>query len=251
MWHQHETIVTLSEETHQYHDQYGYEYLSVSALFKHFHAPFDPDGRILAATARKNGLTVAKQKEVWDNKKYTATDRGTLIHNCLEHFWRTGSSLDPMYEPLCQAIYKHYAVMHYKGWTVEQRLFFTNVHLAGTCDLGMERDYKVEGKPVIDIFDYKQNKDGIKFYDPYKKYYYAPIDHLEQCNYNEYALKLSLYALMAEKTFNVKVGRLGLIYIPPNDPEAWFEIPVPYMKREVIMMVNHYINAIISVQQEG
>lgn len=249
---EHEIKISLSDETHQYFDQYGQEYLSVSKFFEEFKHKFDPDGRILQAVARKNGITKKEQKGNWDAIAKVSNDRGTHIHYCIEEFWKVGQSPDPAYESLCQAIYREITKDGiYKAWYPEQRLFFNNVKISGTSDLPMERKARYEGLPVVDIFDYKTNKDGIVYFDKYKKFFKKPIDHLEQCNYNEYAMKMSIYGLMAEKTFNIKIGRLAIIFIPPLEPEAWFQIPIPYLKKEAIACVNHYINAIISVQQEG
>jgi len=65
----------------------------------------------------------------------------------------------------------------------------------------------------------------------------APLDHLEDCNYNEYVLQLSLYMYLAwENNKSLKIGKLYIRHIIMNDKDKITSdelIEVPYMKEEV------------------
>ena len=250
MLFKHDRVVSLRKEDHRYFDQYQREYLSNSKLFKSIIPQFDPTGEITERVAKKNGLTKEEQQQKWKKDNEVYTTRGTLIHDNLDIFFRTGANPDPEYTPLCHSIYGFFKTQDYKRHYSEQVLFFENVDIAGTEDLVFERRGLYEKNPIIDMFDYKTNKDGIVQMDKYKRYLNPPMSHLENCNYNEYALKMSSYALMAERTWGYKIGRLGIVYIPPLEPMSWHIIPVPYMRSDVIKIVNNHINdnAAISVQ---
>ena len=51
---------------------------------------------------------------------------------------------------------------------------------------------------LFDINDYKTNK-VINFYSQYAKKLLPPMDHLDDCQYNIYALQLSIYAYFYEQ----------------------------------------------------
>jgi hypothetical protein len=73
-----------------------------------------------------------------------------------------------------------------------------------------------------------------------------PVEHLEDCNYNHYALQLSLYALMIELWFKVKIGRLTILYISLQ--MQWTEYPVPYMRSEA-MDIMKYVSGQRSLEE--
>jgi len=95
----------------------------------------------------------------------------------------------------------------------------------------------------MDFYDYKTNlSQGIR-YDSigwnknpikhYNRFMFSPLNHLEDCNYNKYAMQLSSYAYMAEITYGVKVGKLFIIFIWLDGTKYKYKfIPVPYMRME-------------------
>ena len=42
--------------------------------------------------------------------------------------------------------------------------------------------------------------------------YIFPVNHLTHCQYNEYALQLSIYGVMYERETNKKLNRCGIFY---------------------------------------
>jgi hypothetical protein len=66
---------------------------------------------------------------------------------------------------------------------------------------------------------------------------YEPLEHLDNCNYNDAVLQLSLYMYLAwENNKNLKIGKLFIRHIKVNEKGKKTKdelIPVPYMKNEV------------------
>lgn len=70
-----------------------------------------------------------------------------------------------------------------------------------------------------------------------------PVSHLQDCNYNQYMCKESLYALMLE-AMGFKIASIELIHYGPginNDFKSPPEIvPLPYAKKEALMLATEY-----------
>ena len=246
--------IKLTEPGHRYFDTDGLEYRSQSSFFKFFEETFDTEGQSLA-TARKQlkqlGVTITpellleeqqKVKDNWSGIGTHASDHGTRIHNALDQYQKFGDCPDyPELRTDCQRILKQF-MGYYKSFPekvvyLEDLPFGQYAGIAGTADRIMFR--KNSSNPTVDIIDYKTNiRKGIQFKSDYGKYFLDPINHLENCNYNKYALQLSMYAYMLEATYGFKIGNLAILFIDKDMKDT--RIPVPYMKWEIMQMLFKY-----------
>ena len=241
-------FITFEPETHQYFDQFGDEYKSVSRVLNAHAVPFDKDGVSMAMAkqaASSSGNTIKQEQQKllgqWKAKADSSIERGNFIHNGLEEFALTGKVEDPNLKkvseqltPILQSGYRYYP---------EQISFVQDYLVAGQADLVIQRQKKEDS--VIDIYDYKTNESKGIQYDSvrrkdgkvthYNKFFLPPIDHLEDCNYNRYVLQLSMYACMFQLTYNAKIGKLAILFIDLD--HKLHEIPVPYMKYEAIELL--------------
>lgn len=251
--------VTLEPIAHKYFDVHGKEYKSVSKFLECFKEHFDAPAISLAVAKKELRIELGREPNIFEAKnrqdillaKWLATnldstDTGTLIHNEIENYNKTGI-VNPAFAwipAMCNKYFPEYSAIY-----PEQCIYSKRFFLCGTSDLPVLR---AKSKTVIDIFDYKTNKSkGIEYFSAYKKRMLGPLDHLEACSYNTYALQLSIYARMLEE-HGWKIGRLAMIYILPAEPEKHFLIPVPYMKAEVELMFSwaqHYGH--LTVQQNN
>lgn len=230
-------------DSHRYWDKYGFEYMSLSRKFKEFvpHTNFE---MIKGFVAKAAGVTKEEIQADWDAKKDSSILGGNRIHKACENYVKLlkvepeHEDLRPMIKSLAAKIF-----VNYKRLFAEQ-IFSSENKLAGTSDLVCQHKKQ---DVYIDIWDYKTNEQkGIQFEDKYYKYLLPPLEHLTNCNYHEYTIKLSVYARMAELEYGYKIGRLGIIFIPIAMPEAWHTIPMPYMKNEADYIIkNHDRNALI------
>jgi hypothetical protein len=236
-----EKIVTLEPNQHRYFDQFLNEYTSVSKVLECVKNKFDPDGKILKATAAKRGISPEELQAEWKGKGKVATDHGTRIHNALERYQQTFAILpeDMDLEPLIKSISSLYSDY---GRTYEEFVIHSEHYMvAGTADKVCWKSTKKES--IIDIYDYKTNiSKGIQYEDTYKKYLKGPVSHLMDCNFNTYALQLSIYAHMLQLTTGRPIGRLNIVFIPPNDFLSWKLIPVPFMKLEAAAVLDYFMS---------
>jgi hypothetical protein len=229
--------VALEPESHRYFDKDGREYLSVSKFIGMFKKPFDTD-RMSKLSAKKYGVSQAEILRRWEKKKNMAIDHGNRIHDALERFDKT-TTIKPENEdlrPTILSISKMYSTYYRR--VSEAVLYDTESLVAGTTDKIMQ--CTSHPKSVVDLDDYKTNlSKGIQFKSDYNDYLLGPLAHLQECNYNTYALQLSIYAYLYQKKSGKNIGMLNILFIPPDDHLSFRRIPVPYMKAEVEAMFEY------------
>jgi len=243
--------ITFKEDTHQYFDPGGNEFTSVSRVISSVTPQFDREGISMAIAqkkAKEEGIDIERAQNIilqdWDHKKNSAIDRGNWIHDNIEAYL-TIANCEDVLVPVAKRI-ANFAAGYYKYFP-EALIYHSAYSVAGQSDLVLQRTKDKKG--LVDFFDYKTNeskgiyfdsvkrKDG-KIVKHYNQFLNAPLDHMEHCNYNTYSLQLSMYAYMAAETFNIQVGRLGIIFIDNNlDIRVY---PVPYLKLEVIALLEYF-----------
>lgn len=243
-----DNTITFKPDTHQYFDNTGAEYKSVTRALNSLKMPFDKRiaGYMAITIAKEKGISVDKAKTEllaeWEQKGDSSRTHGTSVHNSIETYLKTGKSTIEMptvidfIRDLVKPFYRYYP---------ETILYDQINKIAGQTDLVIQRQKSEDS--LYDFYDYKTNESkGIQFdsigrkQEPWKHYnrnFLAPLDHLEDCNYNLYALQLSIYAYLAQVTYGIKVGRLGIIFI--NTSFQITPIPVPYLKLEAQLVVEH------------
>jgi hypothetical protein len=228
----------------------GEVYESVSRILKVFQQEFDTESissMCAWAEIKKVGgsfdTVQARIKKEWKDKANKAAEHGTRIHKELEIYFITGSCSEDML-PLAKRI--HARMGTYNDSANEVLFWSEQYKKAGTADRVIKRR---KSSNVIDYYDYKTNIDKGIYYDSikrkddkethYDRYLKAPVDYLEDCNYNSYALQLSAYALFGEECYGWKAGKLTIISIKPDLTDFRF-IAVPYMKHSIQSMLIQY-----------
>lgn len=242
-----DNFVSLDEGTHTYTDRSGRQYLSVSAFRERFKPKFD---RSIAYRCAGKGeyinMTPEQVLAKWDQYRDDRSEIGTQYHNAIERFEKSTMILpeDQHLKPMIFSVADQYR--EYYRIYQEQILYDEEFMLAGTTDkLLVTSSHK---NSPIDISDYKTNAKGVlvKDYDKYgkpdHKYFQEPLQHLLLSKYSDYALQLSIYAYMLEKKTGRRIGSLRIHFIPTDNPLGHFFIPVPYMKFEVIAMLEWHRN---------
>jgi len=233
-----DNYVSIKPDTHQYFDREGNEYMSASKFIGLFYKKFDAN-LIAGIVANSDGLSKQQVLDKWSDQ----TNNGTRIHNALEEYDKT-LQISPENESIKEGIiniasqYKDY----YRTYN-EQILYDRENFIAGTTDKALVTTSHKNS--VIDISDFKTYNKGInqkevdKYGKPKNEYMLHCLSHLQNSSYNKVALQLSLYAYMLQKQTGRKIGKLFAHWINPNNPLINFQIPVPYMKHEIIAMIKH------------
>jgi len=259
--------VILEESTHRYYDDLGREYKSATRFLGSFKEPFDA-GAIAPYVAKgrkskfskeaksrgvsieviqseqplyERGYTLEAVLKEWDAKRDAANEKGTFIHNNLEWMlFNNKLPTDLEYKNIYESVWNFMRNKSYYKIFPEVVLHSEEIMIAGTADLRCQRTKNKDS--VIDYFDYKTNiigydstsiKDNkVKHYNRFMKY---PLEYLEDCEYNKYALQLSLYAFMDQEMFGSKIGKLAIL----NVVDGFQYIPVPYMRREIEILFKY------------
>jgi len=241
--------VRFDPDKHSYTKRIGGEKLtSATRIIQKVITPFDRYGislNMAKAKAFTEGGSIKEAQDKildeWNAKLISATKRGNWIHDNLEKY-QLGGECDPkmgdaieQLQPIFESGYRYYT---------EARTYSLAHMAAGTGDLIVQRQRRFSS--LFDFYDYKTNEaKGIQFdsinrkkspVKHYNRFLMAPLDYLEDCNYNHSALQLSIYAFMAQITWGLKIGKLAILYID-NDLKL-HQYPVPYMKQEVKILLS-------------
>lgn len=256
-------IVTFKEDTHQYLSDDG-ELISVSKFVSLFKTPVDWDAK--AAKKSKDlwkyeGVSKSKADilQEWDNKRRLGSGAGTLVHEMKEqdmlefatNIKSTGKKGNGK---------ESASLILEDGYRYPELMIYNfDYMICGQSDVVEVK------KSCINITDYKTDKE-IKFVGWSSKWkqaerFKAPISHLEECNGIEYSLKMSLYMYLIWKANKgkLKPGKIILKWCPIERDEDGYpilhdgmprilkeeDIEIPYRKKEVMAMLEHYKTNII------
>jgi ATP-dependent exoDNAse (exonuclease V) beta subunit len=224
-------MIIFNEKFHTYtNTETNRKYTSVTTLLGKYKKPFDSAAHS-KRVAEREGVTQEFVLESWRETTKIATDRGTKIHKLMEDFVKVGE-VDEEYNYL----YKSYSkfvinyIGNYKKILSEELLFLHDYEVAGTSDLIYERDND------FIVADFKTNK-KYRFSNDFNDYFKAPIDHLPYCEFNTYALQLSMYAYMFEQKTGKKCNKIVTLYL---EDDKWIPYHANYLKTDIINILENY-----------
>lgn len=236
--------IKFIEKSHQYiNTETSEEYLSVSKLISKFYKKFDAD-RISYFVAKKRGISKEEVLKEWDDTRIYACTRGTAFHLALENAIKYGD-VDPEYKKVIEnfLLVSSKCVKDIEKVNSELLLYNDEFKIAGTSDLCWEHE---DG--TFTIGDFKTNK-NFRYTTEYNDWFYKPLDHLPNCEFNKYTLQLSIYAFMFEVLTGKRCRGLLILWLDQNTGK-WQPIHCNYMKHEVIMMLKTYQKMISSKSNE-
>lgn len=235
------STVTLNEENHTYRDSINpnRRFISVTTLIGKYEHEFDEDF-YAEKIAQRDGTTKAVILAEWKCINEEANEYGTNLHKIMERYLLNQHKLyipQGDFEKLVISAYQQLNITpdhkKLKPEYVMSYPFDELRGLAGMCDIIEDVD-----EMYFNIWDFKTNK-KFNYVDQYKKWLKFPLDHLSQCQYNIYAVQLSIYAYLYELETGKKCGRMGLLYWQRKE-EKFEIIPINYMKREITTLFNHF-----------
>lgn len=224
--------VHFDEESHTYtNTETGEELISVTTLIGKYEPEFDTM-KHATRVAEREGLPVEFIIEEWERVKDKACEFGSEIHNAMEDFVGEGIR-DEKYASY-YASYEKWSAEVFAGMPTklaEKQIFDFDYNVAGTADL------IYENKTSFFVGDFKTNK-RFRYTSTYNDYFSEPLDHLSICEFNIYALQMSIYAYMYEKATGKKCKGLVLFYRLKNN--TWHPVHCNYMKCEAKNLLEHY-----------
>jgi hypothetical protein len=263
--------IIFTEEDHSYQsiDKDDIKWVSVTSLVSKFKEPFDAMEIAKSVTKKKRskwyGLDPKKIVEIWNNEGTRATTLGTFYHNqresdlCALNSMEKEGFIIPVISPISEGEGVKIAPNQKleDGIYPEHMVYLKSAGICGQSDLVEV----VNGK--INIIDYKTNKEikmeSYKNWEGVSKKMLPPVQHLDDCNFYHYALQLSIYMyIMLKHNRKYKSGNIYIHHVLfEQDGEDQYgypimkynnlgdpivkkvvEIPVPYLKEEVISIIN-------------
>ena len=263
--------VIFRAENHKYESldpEEKIDWLSVTSFVGLFKPKFDPVDRSIKSSKNKKskwyGIPPEEIRKVWSKETDRAVSAGTFYHDERESdlteidtIERQGVAL-PIVKPIYIDNVKHAPVQKLSpGIYPEHFIYLKSASICGQSDrVEVVRD-------IVDIIDYKTNKEiklsGYKKWDGTIEKMLGPCAHLDNCNFNHYALQLSTYMYMILKhNPQYNPGKLVLhhvIFKKESEDEYGYPIiqkdstgrpivesivpyEVPYLKTEVRNMIN-------------
>lgn len=237
--------IQFTAENHKYTSldpNENIDWLSATGFIKLFKTPFDQKG--IAEKSSKNkrskwyGMSVEDIISVWEAETKRAVTVGSWYHDQREeelvmcdNIQREGLEL-PIIKPIEKEGVK---IAPHQGLTPgiypEHMVYLKSARLCGQAD-------RVEViSDRIDLFDYKTNKE-IKLtsyvnWEGKSKRMLGPCSHLDDCNFNHYALQLSLYMyIMLKRNHNLKPGKMQIHHVI-FEKESENEYGYPIVKRDL------------------
>ena len=238
-----DSIVWLEPIEHKYiHKLTGEKFKSVTTVLGMLEPEFNSEQVALAISQqdpsrKKEKYQNMSQEEIlveWKRINDEANAYGTEIHEIMERYLLANKIYIPKNDYEKEIISKFQKVDDMSGDIYPETILFSEKYkIAGTCDILEIKD------GYFNILDFKTNKE-IDYISKYDNWLNKPVTHLSDCNFNIYALQLSLYAYMFQMQTKMKVGKLQIFYLNPTTSE-FITIPIPYLGRDAKAVLDHWL----------
>jgi hypothetical protein len=245
----------------------GIDWISVTTIISSLKKGFD--AKAVAAKVSKNkrskwyGVDPKDIESIWKNEADRATTLGTYYHNQREGDLCSLASIEregviiPIIAPSGETDGIRYAPSQKldAGIYPEHMVYLKSAGICGQSDLVEV----VNGK--VNIIDYKTNKEikteAFTNWEGVSEKMLDPVSHLDDCNFNHYALQLSIYMYVILKhNPKLKPGRIFIHHITfEQEGEDKWGYPIakldnegnPIVKEVIPMSVPYLIDEVISI----
>lgn len=263
--------VIFKPENHSYESLDPNERISwmgVTSFVGLFKQPFDPVAQSMKSSQNPRskwyGIDPKVIQEIWEREGDRAVSHGSKYHDQRESDLLSCDTIERMGRalPIVKPIYNN-GIKEAPPQKLTEGIYpehFVYLKSAGLCG---QSDRVEVIQQHVDVIDYKTNKEikkeGFRNWEGKYQKMTGPVAHLDDCNFNHYALQLSTYMYIILKHNPIyKPGKMFLHHIvfeksgddqfgypiykkdPNGDAVVKTVIPyeVPYLKSEVIAMIN-------------
>jgi hypothetical protein len=265
--------IVFTAEDHSYRSlnpEENINWTSVTTVVSAFKQPFDAKKMAEKSSKKKgskwSGIDPVIIQQIWTNEADRSTTLGTWYHNQREDDICSLASIEregvtvPVFKPSGESLGKRVAPSQKlePGVYPEHMVYLKSAGLCGQSDLVEV----VNGK--VNIIDYKTNKEiktkGFTNWEGMTQMMLHPVNSLEDCHLNHYALQLSIYMyIILKHNPKLKPGRIFVHHVTfeveaednwgypvtkrdsNGNPIVKEVIPIalPYLVDEVIAVLHH------------
>lgn len=235
--HERDQRICFQDEGHLYTIDGKTDYTSTTTFIKKFFPEFDADAiiqkmKISGSFDKKYaGKTAEQVKQEWKASGRQASEKGTKLHLFIENYFN-GETQDAIPQGITQEVEYFYDFLKKVKPTAhrtEWYIFDEKYKIAGSIDFVCQLP---SGELVI--YDWKCSKE-IKHFNRFEKGKY-PVQDMDNCNGNYYALQLNVYKYILEEYYGKRVAEMNLIVLHHNN-EGFISIPVPDLRHKVKAML--------------
>ena len=224
--------IVLNREDHSYKllSHPDIIFTSVTTYLDYFFEGFDAEKvakKLVKNYPKYADRTVESLMKEWaESAKY-----GTMVHDEIEGWIK--DDIEP----------KDIKSINGKRWLIKYQskfdidvlseiiIYSKDLKIAGTIDI-LAKDNNT-GEYII--IDWKTSKKINKVSHNYKTGTHEITKNILDCNFNHYALQLSLYRYILEESYNLRIRNQVIAHITDEGVETHI---APYFKREIIEMLN-------------
>lgn len=260
-------MLKFTEDQHLYEsiEPDGIQWRSVTSILHNFVEPFNKIEKAAKCSVRKPGkyknkwygTPPAQILEVWDRENKRSTDLGHWYHSKMETELLNRTDVNVYPTPLYNGIKIARDQRLIPGIYPEHIVYLQGASLCGQVD-------RVEvGEDWFEVEDHKTSKEiKLKAFETWEgpKKLLAPIQHLDDCEFNLYALQLSLYAYMILKhnpQFKLRKLTINHVQFKIKELDKWeypileldsngepivdkiVKIELPFLLKEVQAIIKH------------
>jgi hypothetical protein len=222
-------LVKLDEETHQYLDNNGQKYMGFSSFSDNFLIkPFNSLGASYGV-AKSSGTSVDVVMDKWAQQR----EAGVRIDKALEVYFKTKQIEEANNDivDLVRSVADEYKDYHS---IFNQKVVYNKEYLiAGSPDTFGLTSARGDGQFVMSDFKVFEKDD----LHEHKGWLFEPMNHLSYTKQIKIIFQLSYYAFQLEKLLNKRCKQLFIHLINPTT-QTHQRIVVPYMKNDVILLLN-------------
>ena len=235
--HDRDKYIEFDEPSHTYTIKGDNDYASVTTwLHSHF-GKFDADKVIQNMKKGKNwknskyyGRTDEDIKMEWNCNGNTAAAAGTKLHYFIECYYNNMDTGDESEEfGYFMNFSRDFPHFDNQAYRTEWTIYDEELKLAGSIDMIFKNP---DGTYMI--YDWKRCKNIEKTNSWNKWANKECISHIPDTNYWHYALQLNIYKGLLEKNYGIKVTKLYLVCLHPENKRKNYELTkLPELKKEI------------------
>lgn len=249
-------MIRFNEQDHIYFDDDGLVYLSGTKFIKAFVKPFDKQ-KVAARYAKKNKKPIQDVLSEWDELGRVAIEKGVAYHKLREEELYSRDHVDiegelhPIYKCDFEGELKVAKSLKLGPGVYPELIVWSDKYkIAGQADY-----VEITKSGKLNITDYKTSKEikkhGHERWDGSYQKMLFPLHNLDDCNFNQYALQINLYALLIKMhNKDVEIGELKIQHIAGSfDSEKRdftvdniVNYPVPNLQREIKIALEYHNN---------
>ena len=239
--HERDSRIVFDEEPHIYYiDESSEGYISCTTFIHSFFGKFNAEEIASKLLSGNNPKYKNKTKEEildeWEKNRVEAASAGTKMHKNIEDNYNDKVVLDDSPEYSMFLKFKDdWSQM--QAYRTEWEIFDQEFKIAGSIDMIFKG-----GDGKFYIADWKRSKE-IKKSNKFQKGT-PPIEHLDDCNFNQYSLQLNLYKHILEKHYGIKIEGMFLVVLHPNN-STYLKMDIKCMQKEISWILEERRNQMI------